>query len=288
VPSPPNTFAFLPCSSSCCARVCAFGGCWNGAKTTSASFGTLVTIDEKSDWLIETDRRIVETPRLFSTDWAASASPTEYGSWASISTTFLAFSLSTMKFASVGPWTLSSGTTRKNADVASRFAPFVSDVRVADGEMCAMPAAASVWLVAATAPDVDGPSTATTFLSETYFCASADASEASSCESPASRLILRPYFDASDLTAYFAQLSCSCPRNPASPVSGVMNAILSVLLQGMPADCFAGAAVAVAASAEAVTAAARTARNPVLLCMCPPWMVSIRLDVETHVLTASS
>src|SRR5438876_10882650 len=178
VPSPPNTCAFLPCSISCCARVCAFGGCWNGAKTTSASFGTFVTIDEKSDWLIETDSRIVVTPFFFSVASAASARPTEYGSCASISTTFLAFSLSTMYVASVGPCTESSGTTRKKPAVASRLDPFVSEVRVAEGEMCARPAAKSVWLVAATAPDVDGPRMATTFLSAPYFCASGDAREA--------------------------------------------------------------------------------------------------------------
>src|SRR5438105_15308004 len=66
VPSPPNTFAFLPCSISCCASVCAFGGCWNGAKTMSVSLGTFVTIDEKSDWLTLTDSRIVVTPSDFS------------------------------------------------------------------------------------------------------------------------------------------------------------------------------------------------------------------------------
>src|SRR3990170_3259923 len=43
--------------------------------------------------------------------------------------------------------------------------------------------------------------------------------------------ILRPYVDASVLTAYFAQLNCSMPRKPAPPVSGVTTAILSVLLQ---------------------------------------------------------
>src|SRR5207244_4274643 len=137
VPSPPNTFAFLPCSISCCARVCAFGGCWKGAKTTSASFGTLVTIDEKSAWLVVTARRIVLTPFFFNVASAASARPTEYGSCASTSTTFLAFSLSTMYVASVGPCTESSGTTRKKPGVASRFAPLVSDVRVAAGELCA-------------------------------------------------------------------------------------------------------------------------------------------------------
>ena len=56
-------------------------------------------------------------------------------------TTFFAFSLSTMKRASLGPWMKSPGTTRKKPGVPSRGVPFVSDVRVADGEMCATPAA---------------------------------------------------------------------------------------------------------------------------------------------------
>ena len=42
-PSPPNTFAFLPCSSNCCANVCASAGFCVGKNTMSASFGTFVT-----------------------------------------------------------------------------------------------------------------------------------------------------------------------------------------------------------------------------------------------------
>ena len=45
-PSPPNTFAFLPCSSSCWANVCASPGFCVGKNTTSASFGTFVTYAE--------------------------------------------------------------------------------------------------------------------------------------------------------------------------------------------------------------------------------------------------
>ena len=48
-------------------------------------------------------------------------------------------------------------------------APWVSDVRVADGEMWAIFAWKYVALDAATAPDVDGPSTTRTLLSATYF-----------------------------------------------------------------------------------------------------------------------
>ena len=45
-PSPPKTFAFFPCSISCCAMVCASGGFWVGKNTMSASLGTFVTYDE--------------------------------------------------------------------------------------------------------------------------------------------------------------------------------------------------------------------------------------------------
>ena len=62
----------------------------------SASFGTRVTSDEKSVVLTEVDCRETFTPRFFSTFSAASARPTEYGSWKSMTTTLLALSLSTM------------------------------------------------------------------------------------------------------------------------------------------------------------------------------------------------
>ena len=45
-PSPPNTFAFLPCSTAAAANVCAAGGFCVGKKTMSASLGTFVTYDE--------------------------------------------------------------------------------------------------------------------------------------------------------------------------------------------------------------------------------------------------
>jgi len=138
------------------------------------------------------------------------------------------------------------------------FESFVSDVRVADGEMCAIPAWKYVSLDAATWPEAAGPMMATTLLSATYFCASVTvgAGPASNGVSPARSLILRPYFGASVLTAYFAQLSCSLPIKPPPPVSGVTTAILSVLLQ-LKAWVFAATvdpAPAVDASAAATMA----------------------------------
>ena len=95
-PSPPNTFAFFPCSSSCWPNVCASAGCWVGKNTTSVSFETRVTSDEKSVVLTDVDSRVTLTPFFLRTVSAASASPTEYGSWKSTIATFFAFSLSTM------------------------------------------------------------------------------------------------------------------------------------------------------------------------------------------------
>ena len=42
---------------------------------------------------------------------------------------------------------------------------------------------------------------------------------------------MRPYFFARVFTPYFAQESCSWPMKPPPPVSGVMSASLTVLLQ---------------------------------------------------------
>jgi len=50
------------------------------------------------------ERRLVVTPLLFRVASTASARPREYGSWKSMTTTFLTFRLVTMKFASLGPW----------------------------------------------------------------------------------------------------------------------------------------------------------------------------------------
>ena len=82
-PSPPKTFAFLPCSISCWAKFCASPGFCVGKNTKSALLGTFVTNDEKSVVVLLTDRRVVVTPFAFRTASAASARPCEYGSWKS-------------------------------------------------------------------------------------------------------------------------------------------------------------------------------------------------------------
>src|SRR5436309_1909029 len=87
-----------------------------------------------------------------------------------------------MKRASLGPWTESSGTTRQNPPI--RSLPFVSDERVADGEIAASFAAVNVGPAATTPPDVAGPISAMTDESETYFCASDEYRAGSSWPSP--------------------------------------------------------------------------------------------------------
>src|SRR4051812_23552518 len=73
----------------------------------------------------------------------------------------------------------------------------------------------------------------TTAGSAAYFCASvcAGAGPCSTGVSPCSSWIFRPNGGARVLTAFFAQESCSWPRNAAPPVSGVTIAILSVFEQ---------------------------------------------------------
>src|SRR5690349_142137 len=179
---------------------------------------------------------ITVTPAFFSDESIWPESPTEYGSWKSIDTTFLTCRLLTMNFASVEPCWSSRATSRKNAGVPISGSPGVEYVRsvwVADGETDASPAAKNGLAVAPASPEVDGPSTATTLLSAMYFCASASAGAGPSSTgvSPSSSLTFRPYFGASVFTAYFAQVACSWPRKPAPCVSGVMKGRSIVLLQ---------------------------------------------------------
>src|SRR3954471_17999919 len=99
--------------------------------------------------------------------------------------------------------------------------------------MCARPAWKYVLVEATTAPDVDGPSNATTLLSPTYFWASAcaGAGPCSTGVSPSTNLTFSPRGFARVLTAYFAHEPCSAPRKPAPPVTGVTRGSVIVLLQ---------------------------------------------------------
>src|SRR3954453_20453834 len=99
--------------------------------------------------------------------------------------------------------------------------------------MCAIFAEKYVELDAATAPDVDGPSTTRTLLSATYFWARAcaGAGPCSTGVSPSTNLTFSPSGFASVLTAYLAHEPCSAPRKPAPPVTGVTRGSVIVLLQ---------------------------------------------------------
>ena len=103
-PSPPNTFARLPCSSSCWPNVCASGRLLRREEDdvrVARRPASRATRSRSS-----APRSTAGSPRRSgarSTVCAASARPTEYGSWKSMITTFFAFSLSTMKRASRRP-----------------------------------------------------------------------------------------------------------------------------------------------------------------------------------------
>src|SRR3954470_16110078 len=99
--------------------------------------------------------------------------------------------------------------------------------------MCAIFACRYVLLDAATAPEVDGPSTTRTLLSATYFCASdcAGAGPCSTGVSPVTNLTFSPSGLAGVFTAYFAHEACSAPRKPAPPVTGVTRGSVIWLLQ---------------------------------------------------------
>jgi hypothetical protein len=96
----------------------------------------------------------------------------------------------------------------------------VSDVRVADGEI-AVSFAFVISLALVTTPWlIDGPTMAMTFEFEMNRWVAVRAFAASSCESPWTILNLVAFALLYCETANCAQLSCSCPRKPAGPVSG--------------------------------------------------------------------
>src|SRR5437764_5533906 len=128
--------------------------------------------------------------------------------------------------------------------------------------MCAIFAWKYVELDAATAPDVDGPSSTSTLLSATYFWASAcaGAGPCSTGVSPSTNLTFSPSGFARVLTAYFAHAPCSAPRRPAPPVTGVTRGSVIVLLQltlAAEAAATLGLPCADAATTEVMASTAR-------------------------------
>src|SRR5262245_8583284 len=141
--------------------------------------------------------------------------------------------------------------------------------------MWAIPAWKYVLLDAATAPEVDGPMTSTTFGSATNFCAAAwaGAGPCSTGVSNTERLIFRPIAGASCLTASFAQESCSVPRKPAPPVTGDTKPSFSgdeqLIALLFPAEAVLfGRAEAAATTASASAAAAKGRINLSLRNLC--------------------
>ncbi len=197
----------------------------------------------------------------------------------------MALSLSTMKCASAGPWMSSSGTTRKNAGGCLLRAALGQrrarrrrrDVREPGREE-------RLARRLATAPDVDGPMHRDDVLVGDVLLRQRRGEVGRRAGvSPARSWILSPYFDASVLTAYFAQLSCSLPRKPASPVSGVMKRDLQRVL-AVEACVWLAAdepAPAVDANAAATMTASASANPPLLfipIALLGGW--STRLDVR--------
>ena len=102
-------------------------------------------------------------------------------------------------------------------------------MRVADGEMCAIPAWKYVVLDAATAPEVDGPITPTTLAVRDELLRGGLGRCGALLDGrvEATSVTFRPSAGAIRLTASFAQDSCSVPRKPAPPVIGDTKPIFS-------------------------------------------------------------
>ena len=157
--------------------------------------------------------------------------------------------------------------TRKNDFVASWLSPLVSVVRVAEEEICTMPAELNVLLVAATEPEVEPPITPIMVLLATNFCATVCAADGpcSTGASPGTSRTLRPIVFGSVLIASLAHESCSWPMKPAPPVRGASIPIARFFEQLIAlerwVDALAGAADTVAASAVAAATAANSGND---------------------------
>ncbi len=131
------------------------------------SLETLLTSDEKSVCFWLTDWWSTWIPAFLRTGSIASARPVEYDVWSSTIMTRLGLSLSMMYLPSVGPWTSSRGTTRKNVG----YLPLVvRSVAVAEPETAGSlarvmsgPIALTSWLPA-------GPTIATILSLEMNCC----------------------------------------------------------------------------------------------------------------------
>src|SRR5919109_4113084 len=176
-----------------------------------------------------------------------------------MTTTLSAFSFVLANVATCGACFESLGTFRKNVGYV-RFG-IVKLTRVAEGEIATRFAFASSFPLVTTPWLIEGPTTPMTFLLEMKRCVAVRALAASSCESPCTILNLVPFALLYLNTANWAQLSCSCPRKPAGPVSGALTPSdtfvhVARLDAAAGLDDFATAAAATMAKANTATAAA--------------------------------
>src|SRR5262245_34851909 len=151
----------------------------------------------------------------------------------------------------------------------------VSDVRVADGEI-AVSFAFVISLALVTTPWlIDGPIIAMTFAFEMNRCVAVRDLAASSCESPWTILNRVPFCLLYWETPNCAQLSCSCPRKPAGPVSGAFTPSETFVQR---ASCAAAAEPDVFATAAVTTTVPTSTANATAiaaLLICPPLGVSL-------------
>ena len=148
-------------------------------------------------------------------------------------TTFFTFSLLIMNLCVRRALDVVTGDDAEERRRRLRVARLWSGTCASPTARCARSCLKYVVLDAATAPEVDGPSTPSTLLSPTYFCASVCAGAGALFDRRVAEheLDLEPELGASVLTAYFAQAPCSAPRKPAPPVTGVTSGRVMVLLQ---------------------------------------------------------
>ncbi len=152
--------------------------------------------------------------------------------------------------------------------------------------MCSRPAFASDLLADATPPDVAGPRTAATCVSEMNFCATFCASPGpfSTGVSPPTIWTLSLSFGPSVFAAYFAHESCSLPMGPPPPVSGVSNGSLIVPLQSTAAIRSAADDPAPAVDASAAAAIATKAMtSPPRLFIRTDLLVDSRVDLDVGI-----
>src|SRR5215217_46729 len=135
---------------------------------------------------------------------------------------------------------------------------------------------ANVRAIACTSWLPAGPTTPRTFAFDLSWTERVEACFASSCVSDSTNLNFVLLSRLNFASAYFANLSCSCPIDAAGPVNGPIMAIEAFEHETSCAACAAGAAGAAAFRADAATttasaiAAARAASANPLLTIIPP------------------